>query len=125
MLLDKYDCALIGLFKSCKPYLQDNVMGIWADRCSIQMEYVKLSDVNRHLLMLAHKLGLFETEYAFETFVFSLQPEGNWRYTSSQTPFLQTDTQDFNLIMLTRLDSLFTHTESSKLPGYSAWAKMR
>jgi hypothetical protein len=122
--LDKWDCAFIKLFKGCNSanhVTVDKVKRIWADRCELDLEYCHIEDINQHFLDLANELGLFNKDKypnRLKNFVFSLKQSENWKYTCVPLEYLNRDTTDFDLILLSRLDSLFSHTLVDDLPGY-------
>lgn len=111
--LDKWDSLLVSHFKGIGNVNVDTVKAIWSQRCMLAEPYVHLKDVNAHLLRLVDELYLFEYTNQFVSFVESLNPLHNWSYI---TPPQQTN--DFDFILLTRLASLFRHTEVKKLPGF-------
>lgn len=119
-VLDEWDCRLIRLFKRAESTNPDEVLKVWRERCNLPEGCGHLNDVNRHLIVLAHKLNLFQERFRFEQFIFSLQPEENWKYVTNVSA-LKKDTTDFNLILLSRLESLFAFAESNRLPGYRIW----
>lgn len=121
MILDQYDYRLIQLFKSCKPYTENDVKQIWAERCGTGVEFAQLEFINHHLTLLAYNLNLFSNEDIFTDFIYSLSPKQNWCYVTEKS-LLRIHTQDFNIILLSRLASLFSLTKVKDLPGYYEYA---
>jgi len=125
--LDEWDCKMIHLFKSTNSENHitiEKVKQIWADRCGMGIEFMDLALINAHFLELANDLGIFaKSSYKFVEFIYSLRPEENWKYTCIANRFLKKETTDFNLILLSRLDSLFSHTLVVDLPGYAEYIR--
>lgn len=119
--LDEWDYKIIKAFKSMKSGVRD-VIRIWAERCGMDVEYAHVSDINIYLLELAQELGLFdEGRRTLTTFVYELQPSDNWKFVCTRRDYLDKSTTNFDLILLSRLDSLFSLTEVVRLPGYKEW----
>jgi hypothetical protein len=120
--LDKWDCEVIRLFKSCKSLSTVDFKVIWAERCNVEFDYVKLSDIVEHMLKLAVSLNLLTVDNGHK-FILSLDSAHNSNYTAGENGYLSHDTKDFNLILLSRLEALFSFTEADKLPGYAEWLR--
>lgn len=114
--LDIWDYKLIRALKWNK-----NVLGetkkVWAERCWIEDEEVDLLYVNNRLLEIAFSLDLVGVD-----FIFNLKPDSNWQFISKDY-FLSKEELDFDLILFSRLDSLFSLTEIDKIPGYEDFVK--
>jgi len=115
--LDRWDCRMIALFKSNKD-VKDELLKIWGDRCALDPQYCHLKDINNHLFDLALELGLIRAG-----FVLSLDSEENFRYVCGRRSYLSLETKDFQLILLSRLNSLFSLTLVKDLPGYLAFIR--
>ena len=129
MKLNEWDCAIIQVFKSCNgqnPATIKRFTEIWVERNDLPDDYIGSMEVigyiNEHFLFLARDLGLFENDYKFREFILSLDPKQNWKYLCTANGYLEKETTDFNLILLSRLDSLFSLTHvDDYLPGYRDW----
>ena len=121
MKLDLFDYRLIQLFKSGLPYNEGDLIKIWAKRCDLRTDsyskQVFIHIINEHLLNLAHKLNFFQSNYRFINFICSLAPNQNMNY-SFVSSNVWSKITDFDLILLSRLDSLFGNALPSELPGY-------
>jgi len=125
-ILNEWDFKIIKLFKSCNytnPLTTDKIIFVWGERCWMDTVDVNIEHVCNHFLLLAQKLGLFNVEYNLSQFIFDLRKTSNWKYVSLSNHYLDIETDDFNLILLSRLDSLFSLTDVVKLPGYAEWTK--
>jgi len=116
--LDEWDCKLIKLFKNQNDITEESIKELWAEACEFEIKYVSISEIASHLLDLAREIGLFNNSYRFKSFIFDLNKENNWKYVCLGRPYIQRETEDFNLILLSRLDSLFRNTNVDDLPGY-------
>jgi len=119
-ILDEWDCRIIRHFKRStvkNPIDIDTLKGIYSDRCGMDMDYVRLQDITEHLLDLAFELNLLDNSYRFGEFIASLDPKHNWKYVCDVNQYKKDET-DFQMILLSRLDSLFSLTNVDKLPGY-------
>lgn len=120
--LDKWDIELIKVFKNSHsvPVTVESLVEIWENRCALphNLGYGHISHVNKHLLSLAKNINLFDSDYIFTKFIYDLRPECNGIFLFNGRPYLTAETNDFNLILLSRLDSLFADTLISRLPGY-------
>lgn len=125
--LDKWDYKFIKIFKWAipeDPTTPEKLKEIWAKRCNLAPQDTYLTNINNHLLELAHKLNLFANPYIFKEFIFHLDPLENRRFMCTSSPYLKRETNDYNLILLSRLGSLFALTEVKDLPGYrELWEK--
>ena len=119
--LDKWECAVIRAFKhgtSDNPLTINQLLEIWSERCGMDVEYVHLEYITEHMFEVARKLNLFdEYDGKLLNFIQSLNPKENWKYVCRANPHKK-DENDFDMILLSRLDSLFSLTEVSKLNGY-------
>ncbi len=119
IVLDKYDCKVITAFKRDENLTVEKISKIWTDRCGLPENYHNVIHfVNEHFLELARSLELFDNCYRFKEFVYDLQPQFNWKFICGARSYLKKDTTDFELILLSRLDSLFRNTEVIRLPGF-------
>lgn len=120
--LDEWDYKLIKACKShvssSNPLTENTFKEIWAERCDLDIKHVDIKIVCEHLLELAQNLGLFDNNYTFNNFIFDLNKDNNWKFICSGRDYIKNDTKDFNLILLSRLDSLFSLTKVVMLPGY-------
>ena len=117
--IDEWDNQLIAFFKSNNVITLDKIKKIWGKRCGLDLDYVQTKDINEHLLLLAKNLGLFENDYVFKEFIFNLNITENWRFMYNNLKYLNKNTSEFDLILLSRLSSLFALTKVIDLPGYS------
>lgn len=118
--LDMHDCQLIRHFKHSTPEHPvniDTLKAIWGNRCGMSMDYVNLYDITDHLLDIVWKLNLLNTEVRFGDFIRSLDPINNWKFTAKSNPY-KADENEFQMILLMRLDSLLSLTVVDELPGY-------
>lgn len=118
--LDKWDCQIISIWKRSKTDILGKCLKVWGDRVGMDEDYPDaLEYINEHFLLLAQKLGLFNNEYRFNQFIQDLNSEHNWKYICSKyNKTLDKNTKDFQIILFSRLDSLFSHTEVKDLPGF-------
>lgn len=114
--LDIWDYKLIRALKHNKN-VYNEAKRIWAERCSIKLGEVDLAYINNRLLEIAFCLGLVKSD-----FVLTLSSSRNWYYLNNDY-FLSEKELDFNLILFSRLDSLFSLTEINKIPGYEDFIK--
>ena len=121
--LDKWDCQLIRAFKratSANPTTLDTLKAIWGNRCMLSMDDVHITDLTKHLLDMVFQLNLLDNSYLFREFIHSLHPKQNWKFVCQSNHYTK-DESDYNMILLSRIDSLLTHTEVIKLNGYKEW----
>ena len=109
--LDIWDYKVIRVFKRNKNILNE-AKKVWAERCAIEEKDVNLLYINYRLLDVAVSLNLVDAD-----FIFNLKPDSNWKFISGDY-FLSEKESDFNLVLFSRLDSLFSLTEVDKIPGY-------
>ena len=124
--LDKWDCKVISLFKNWdvspeNPLTINRLKEIWAERNGLDVEDVEILYITEHFLCLAWDLNLFDNDYKFREFIFDLDPKNNYKYVCSVNGYLTEETTDFQLILLSRLDSLFSLALADDLPGYREW----
>lgn len=122
--LDQWDYKVIRLFKNWgvsaeNPLTLVRLKEIWAERNGLETEDVPTSYITEHFLGLARGLDLFGNDYRFNRFILDLDKQNNYKFTCSSNGYLTKDTDDFQLILLSRLDSLFSLTEVSELPGHT------
>ena len=117
--LDEWDFLLIQSFKNSTATLEQ-LRRIWARRCALPFNYCHIRDVNNHLMDLAQDIGLF-TRCNLGEFVNELDHTHNWKFLCAGRDYLKKDTVDFDLILLSRLDSLFRLTEVKYLSGYTTF----
>ena len=116
--LDIYDNKLISLFKLHNGTVTlDKLRKIWGERCSISECDVSIRDIINNLLKLAITLDLLR-ENKLHDFIWSLKQRNNFKYTCTNCDYLSENEDDFNLILLPRLDSLFALTDVKDLPGF-------
>ena len=120
--LDKYECALIEIFKSHfnTPITVRRLKEWIAWRCALPIEYAVLKDVADLALDLANRLNLITPN-----FILSLDPSENYVYTCTNRKYFKKGTKDFYRILISRLDSLFSLTNVDKLPGYREYYYQR
>lgn len=120
--LDKWDCEMILCLKQSK-YVVNDIKTIWARRCGLEIGYVKLENVNSHLLDIVFELKdvIFRNSYDFTEFVMNLNPDkDNWLDSIIPNRIKETD---FNIILFKRIDSLLSLTDTKDLPGFDEWYK--
>jgi hypothetical protein len=125
--LDEWDCRVIHLFKNWdvspeNPLTLVRLKEIWAERNGLEIEDVPIDYITEHFLGLARNLDLFNNDYRFNQFILDLDKKNNYKFLCSSNGYLTKDTDDFQLILLSRLDSLFSLTEVSNLPGYKEFS---
>ena len=107
--LDHWDCLFVMTTKS-----SDFNIGkwsiIWGGRCFLEPKYVKLSDINRHLLNLAFDLGLIHAEFVMELD----QTKNDWMKNMG----MENKIVDFQTYLANQLAGVFSRTEVVRLPGY-------
>ena len=121
--LDEWDFRLIRAFKratSANPTTLYTLKSIWAARCELDISDVHITDLTEHLLDIIFQLNLLDNSYRFREFIHSLHPKDNWKYVCKSNHY-SNDEKDYNLILLSRLDSLLTNTDVVKLNGYKEW----
>lgn len=121
--LDEWDCRLISDFKwstSANPTTLESLKAIWAERCDLDIEYVHITDITEHLLDIIFQLNLLDNGYLFREFITSLHPTHNWKFVCRSNHYSKDET-DYNLILLSRIDSLLSLTEVDKLNGYKEY----
>ena len=121
--LDEWDCRLISDFKRstlANPTTVNSLKAIWAERCDLDIEYVHITDITEHLLDIIFQLNLLDNSYRFREFIHSLHPKDNWKFTCKSNHYSNDET-DYDLILLSRIDSLLSLTEVVKLNGYKEW----
>ena len=121
--LDKWDCMLIQDFKRSThehPTTIESLKAIWSERCMLSLDDVHVTDLNEHLLDMIFQLNLLDNSYKFREFIYSLHPKDNWKFVCKSNHY-SNDEKDYNLILLSRIDSLLTNTEVVKLNGYREW----
>jgi hypothetical protein len=105
MKLDEWDCQLIQLAKQPKKTEAMDVVNIWAERCNLELKYISLNDINRHLLRLIFNLQLIANPYFFADFVL------NMAATTTEAE------------LTVKLVDFFSNIETRLLPGYEEWAR--
>lgn len=121
MKLIEHDYQLIRVCKSSQTDWIKRFKEILAEMFALVVEDISVHDINNYLLELAKKLNLLGSEYHFKRFIFDLSPKRNFYYTCNRRPELGAETVDFDIILLSRLDSLFALTKAEDIPGYKEY----
>ena len=119
--LDKWECAIIRAFKRGtpeNPLTINMLLEIWGERCCMDVKYIDLNYITEHMFEVARKLGLLDD--ILYSFVNSLNPKENWKYVCRANPYKK-DENDFDMILLSRLDSLFSLATIKELNGYEEY----
>lgn len=121
IILDKWDCEMIHYWKHAsetEPVTLDGMRKIWGERCGIDAENWPIIYIVEHFLKLAYKLDLFDGYFLFTEFILDLEQSKNWKFTCLSNLYLTKETADYQLIVLSRLQSLFSLANVNDLPGY-------
>lgn len=107
------------------PFTLDKLRQWWAEYTGLNIEGVGPTGLQytiQHLLRMA--LSVMDHK-EIEVFILILRKDLNYRYMWTGAPFLERETDDFHLILLSRIMSAFILTEVNKLPGYSEFLKKK
>ncbi len=114
--LDKWDFRLIKYFKSRPPITVDGIKEIWAERCGIEVEYIKAEYIVDHLLSLTWDLELVNKQ-KMRQLIIDAHPVNGWKFG------LVRNQDDYWENWLAVLDSFLSLTEVKFLPGYQEFLK--
>lgn len=102
--LDEWESQFVYLSKNYFSYSIGYIMSneellevakkIWAKRCGLEIEHVKVRNIVRNLIFLCQKLGCFEKENTLLTFIGDIAPFN--KYFPKQNDSVQLTPEDFN-----------------------------
>ena len=115
--IDEWDFKIINIFKSHigeTALIIDKIKKIWGERCALDPDYVRVSDINDRLIKIVYYSDVLNDERKFIDFINNFSEKNNWKFRHAYNK----DNPDFDLMLLSRLDSLLSLARIDEIPGY-------